>query len=83
MTNVISKLFQLRVGPISRNVLLSLAMWLIIMFLLGISEAEAVIMVIWGAMGLFGIMLYVWFFQSVIPQARTKRKPFRSYLLRS
>lgn len=83
MTNVISKLFQMRVGAVSRNVLLSLAMWLIIMFLLGISQAEAVIMVVWGTMGLFGIMLYVCFFQSVIPQARTKRKPFRSYLLRS
>jgi two-component system, LytTR family, sensor kinase len=83
MTNAMYQLFRLRVGPMSRNVLLSLAMWLIIMFLLGISEAPYEIMVIWGTMGLFAIMLYVWFFQSVIPWARTKRKPFRSYLLRS
>lgn len=80
MTNVLNKRIPIRFGSLFRNVLLALAMWVMIMFLLGFGDAEFGIMVFWGAAGPFAILLYVWFFQTIIPMSLPKRRPFLNYM---
>jgi two-component system, LytTR family, sensor kinase len=82
MTNALNKRILVRSGSMVRNVLLALALWIMIMFLLGIGDAEFGVMVFWGGAGPFAILLYVWFFQSVIPSSLTRRRPFIGYMVR-
>lgn len=80
MTNALNRPAPVRTAGIVRNVAFALAMWIMIMFLLGIGDAEFGMMVFWGAAGPFAILLYVWFFQSIIPASLAKRHPFRAYI---
>lgn len=68
----------------TRNILLALAMWVVTMLLLALSgEVDRSILKLWGLAGPFGVLLYYWYFQSVLPAVQGKRWGFLKYLFRS
>src|SRR4051794_26952016 len=72
--------WQVKMGEITRNVVLGVTLWglSIPLLILGHTNRDGII--VWSVLALFGIFLYWWFFRYLIPSAYTKRKPFRSYL---
>jgi hypothetical protein len=71
-----------KLNDISRNVLLSVALWGLSIPLLILSHTNRDGIVAWSVFALFGIFLYWWFFHYTIPAAYTKRRPFRNYFER-
>ncbi|NTS39286.1 histidine kinase [Flavisolibacter sp. BT320] len=83
MIKEINQIVQNKLTTVTRNVLIAFAMWLMIMLLLALGEAENELMYLWGVCGPFGILLYYWYFETVIPAQYKKAKPFWSYIVYS
>lgn len=83
MIKAINQIVQHKLTPITRTMLFAFAMWLMIMLLLALGEAENQLMILWGVIGPFGIFLYSWYFQILIPAQYKKARPLQSYIFRS
>ncbi|HEV7333289.1 MAG TPA: histidine kinase [Flavisolibacter sp.] len=83
MIKAFNQIVQLKLSTITRNMLLAFAMWLMIMLLLALGEAENELLLLWGVCGPFGILLYCWYFQTMIPAQYKKARPLQSYIFRS
>ena len=83
MIKAINQIVQHKLTTITRTMLFAFAMWLMIMLLLALGEAENQVMILWGVIGPFGIFLYCWYFQTMIPAQYKKARPLQSYIFRS
>lgn len=83
MIKAINQITQIKLSGLTRNILLALGMWVVTMLLLALSDAERPILILWSISGPFGILLYYWYFHSVIPAVLGKRRAFLNYLFRS
>lgn len=75
-----NKFWPFRVNEITRNVLLGVILWALSMPLLILNHTAHDAVVAWSVLGLFGLFMYWWFFNHLIPACYTKRKPLRSYI---
>jgi two-component system, LytTR family, sensor kinase len=80
MIKAFNWLAHLKLSGLVRTMLLAFAMWLITMLLLGLGKAPREMMIFWGVCGPFGILLYCWYFQNIIPAQYKKRRPFFNYI---
>lgn len=68
---------------IRKEALVAVAIWLIILFLLGISEHDSETMLAWAVMPPIAIALYLFSFHKLIPKALTQKHPFIFYIVRT
>ena len=79
-----SELIQSKFRLLSRGTILALFIWLVILMLLIIGEANGEILLGWAILIPNGIILYSYSFLKMIPRLfATKRRPIISYLIRS
>jgi len=78
-----SETISTRFRIITRDSLIAFVLWMISMFILLIGDAEGEIVIIWGILVPFAIFFYCYSCYSLIPSAYQRKKPFRSYILRS
>ena len=63
--------------------LVALIIWMIITFVLLVANIDDDVNAVWAILGLSSIFLYSYSFYSLIPSSLSKKKPFRSYLLKT
>lgn len=68
---------------ITREAIVASIIWLIVLLLLRIGEAERSFINAWIVLIPCGIILYSYAFYKIIPVSLTKKRPFLAYLLRS
>lgn len=77
-----SEAIQSKYSFITPGVITTFLLWMITVFLLMLGDAEGVLIIGWIIFSLSGILLFLYSFNSVIPKALGKKKPFRFFLLR-
>lgn len=68
---------------ITREAIVATIIWLIILLLFLIGEAEPEVQLTWVVLIPYGILLYSFAFQRFIPRSLGKKKPLLSYILQS
>jgi sensor histidine kinase YesM len=77
-----SDTIQSRYKIISQDGIVAFILWMITMFLLVVGSAEGEVIVIWGIVIPYAILLYCYSFYKLIPSSLGKKKPFQSYMLK-
>ena len=71
---------QNRYKIITPGGLATFVLWMITMFFLIVGNAEREIVIVWGTIIPYGIILYWYCFHTLIPKSLPKKRPFVSYL---
>ncbi|WP_205502181.1 sensor histidine kinase [Rufibacter psychrotolerans] len=77
-----SETIESRYRIITRDALAAFVLWMVSMFLLLVADADGELLIGWGVLAPFGIMLYCFAFYYLIPLAMSRRKPLKAYLWR-
>ncbi|WP_207431429.1 sensor histidine kinase [Sabulibacter ruber] len=73
---------QSRYRIITKDAVSAFVLWMVSMFLLMIIDAEGELIIGWGVVAPFGILLYCFCFYYLIPLSLGNQKPLRAFLLR-